>query len=261
MICSLDHDSHKNKPTGISGSTIKLFALFCMLIDHTAAIVLNDMISYRINTGVYDIATYQQEPLYYIMMIMRCIGRLAFPLFCFLLIEGFSYTRNRYKYTLRLFLFSLISEIPFDYAFRHAFISFGYQNVFFTLTIGLLVLILSEQISIHFAQNVSTHTVLQMVVLIGGALIAQMLRTDYGAFGIVTIYIMNYFRHDRVREYFGGCVILTLCNLMEVFTFAIYPLIKLYNNTRGWNLKYLFYAFYPVHIIILTAISYFLGYR
>ena len=113
---------------GLSGSTLKLIAIITMLIDHIGAAVIARLL----------IAGQGSEMLYKIYYAMRAVGRVAFPIFCFLLVEGFFYTGSRKKYALRLFGFALLSEIPFDLAFSGKILEFGYQNVFFTLLIGLL---------------------------------------------------------------------------------------------------------------------------
>lgn len=81
------------------------------------------------------------NPLYQTDMVLRGIGRVAFPIFCFLLVEGFLHTKNVWKYAGRLALFALVSEIPFDLAFQGEWLFMGYQNIFFTLLVGLLVMI------------------------------------------------------------------------------------------------------------------------
>lgn len=106
-----------NNNKNVTGSTLKIIAIVTMLIDHTAAVLLGNN------------------------MIMRMIGRIAFPIFIFLLIEGAIHTRSKMKYALRLCLFALISEIPFDLAFSNEAFFFGYQNVFFTLAIGMFMII------------------------------------------------------------------------------------------------------------------------
>lgn len=92
---------------GLSGSTLKLIAIITMLIDHIGAAVIARLL----------IAGQGSEMLYKIYYAMRAVGRVAFPIFCFLLVEGFFYTGSRKKYALRLFGFALLSEIPFDLAF------------------------------------------------------------------------------------------------------------------------------------------------
>lgn len=121
---------------GLSGSTLKLIAIITMLIDHIGAAVIARLL----------IAGQGSEMLYKIYYAMRAVGRVAFPIFCFLLVEGFFYTGSRKKYALRLFGFALLSEIPFDLAFSGKILEFGYQNVFFTLLIGLLTIMLFDAV-------------------------------------------------------------------------------------------------------------------
>ena len=121
---------------GLSGSTLKLLAIITMFIDHVGAAVLARMIIMGNNT----------ELLYKVYLTMRTIGRIAFPIFCFLLIEGFEHTRDRKKYALRLLAFAAISEIPFDLAFNSKVLEFGYQNVFFTLFIGLVTIMAMHEV-------------------------------------------------------------------------------------------------------------------
>ena len=132
----------KEKRRGIPGSTLKLIAIFVMLIDHIAATVISNILV-SVNFFMMGSAA-SQDPYYQTMsavyFIMRMIGRLGFPLFCFLLVEGFIHTRNKLKYVIRLALLCLISEIPFDLAFSGQVFYTGYQNVFFTLLIGFVVM-------------------------------------------------------------------------------------------------------------------------
>ncbi|HEX3021536.1 MAG TPA: TraX family protein, partial [Lachnospiraceae bacterium] len=139
---SLNDTVAQPKTRGISGSTIKLVAIFTMLIDHTAATILEKIIS---KSGMYDYYS-GNNILYNIYSIMRSIGRLAFPIFCFLLVEGLIHTRNKWKYALRMALFAVISEVPFDLAFANKPISWENQSVYFTLLIGLLVMVGFEYI-------------------------------------------------------------------------------------------------------------------
>lgn len=125
---------------GISGSTIKIIAVIAMLIDHTAAVVMIREIMAR---GFQEAALGGQSlllgwlmengVLFYGYEIMRMIGRLGFPIFCFLLVEGFQRTRDVKKYALRLGLFALISELPFNLAVTGRLWYSGYQNVYFTV--------------------------------------------------------------------------------------------------------------------------------
>lgn len=212
----------------LSGSSLKILALLIMLIDHMGAILF---------------------PQYFFL---RIIGRLAFPIFCFLLVEGFIHTKNVKKYALRLGIFALISEIPFDLALFNRPFDFSHQNIFFTLFIGLLVLI-----GIHkFKQR----PWIGYCIFIIGIIIAELSKVDYGSFGVIIILLFYIYHqhHNLIILTLGLFIFSLLLTPVEVFaTLAIIP-ITLYNGKRGISLKYVFYAFYPVHLLILYLIAHFL---
>ena len=136
----------------LSGYHLKMIALVTMLIDHVAAVLI-----WRVYAASYNITASMQlsdnlgdklivwvagnqDIIYTIYEWMRYIGRMAFPIYCFLLVEGFLHTRNVVKYTGRLAVFALISEIPFDLAISGRWWDANSNNVFFTLTLGLLAI-------------------------------------------------------------------------------------------------------------------------
>lgn len=129
-----------NPKSGIPGSTLKIIAITVMFIDHFAAIILESLI---LSPKVHSL-NISYNSVYNTYFVMRLIGRLGFPIFCFLLVEGFSHTHNKLKYLRNLAIFALVSEIPFDLAFRGNWYDFGYQNVFFTLFLGLVALIVFD---------------------------------------------------------------------------------------------------------------------
>lgn len=249
---------------GITGSTIKLIAIIVMFIDHTGAIILerilmNEGMSFVTETEAAIAFMQQNALLYAVYGILRMIGRLGFPIFCFLLIEGFMHTHDVKKYAGRLFLFALISEIPFDLGFRGEFIYWGYQNVFFTLLVGLLVMIGFQFIEEKTEQNKFLRAAAYVLILAAGMGAAQLMKTDYAAFGVLTIAVMYFFRNRKTLSAVLGCVTLTAMTLMEITAFfAVIPIHK-YNGQRGWNIKWLFYVFYPAHILLLYIIACVLG--
>ena len=110
-------DIQENKTGGLSGSTLKLIAIVTMLIDHVgAALVYRMMLAYIDRGGAENTSVYGRMLIIY--WVMRMIGRIAFPIFCFLMVEGFQKTHNKWKYAMRLGGFALLSEIPFDLAFN-----------------------------------------------------------------------------------------------------------------------------------------------
>lgn len=226
--------------TLFSGSTLKIIALITMLIDHVAATLLARIL---IVNG-YD------EAVYDCYFVMRKIGRIAFPIFIFLMIEGFGKTHSKLKYVLRMAAFAVISEIPFDLAFSAEILEFSYQNIFFTLLIGMVVMWAFEYIG-KKEWNVWLQLGLCMLVLVVGMELAEVLHTDYGAKGIMCIVIMYVFRWNRLMQIVAGSVAF----LWEITAPLAFIPIAFYNGKRGLRLKYIFYVFYPLHLIILYLIS------
>ena len=121
----------------LSGNALKGIACALMFIDHIGAVVLR----YLIFSGVWTRAKevpFSLSPPDALYVVCRLIGRCAFPLFLFLLVEGAAHSRSRLLYALRLFLFGLLSEIPFDLGISHTLVNWKRQNVMFTLFLSLL---------------------------------------------------------------------------------------------------------------------------
>lgn len=233
----------------ISSSTLKWIAIISMVIDHFAASL------YRLMPG-YTLECYR---------VLRGIGRIAFPIYCFLLVEGFFQTHDVRRYIGRCFLFALISEIPFDMALRGIVWYPGSQNVYFTLTLGLCTLAALEyfQGSRMNKQSHSTqkHCVqklcmqklcMQIACIAVAAVIAQIGDVDYHYRGILYIVMFYYCRRLGAleRDIVGAIAF----GLYEVWAPLAFIPIHLYNGQRGLRLKYFFYWVYPVHLLILGSI-------
>ena len=212
-----------------SSDFIKILACVTMLIDH-AAVVFN---------------VYSVYPLLYTSM--RTIGRLSFPLFCFLIVQGFRYTKNVKMYALRLLALAVLSEVIFDYVFYHAFFSWRGQNVVFTLFIGLLVLI-----GVRYFNN-RTLAVIGFAFL--GCTVAYLLNSDYRAMGVLMILFFYYKQYDRLGS-IVGIIILNVIN-WNIQAFATFSLIftEMYKEKERRLPKYFFYLFYPVHLIVLLLLK------
>lgn len=225
----------------INGLVLKLIAIITMLIDHVGAVL------------------YPSE------MIFRYIGRIAFPIFVFLVVEGFFYTRNIRKYEMRLLIFAFLSEIPFDLAFNGAMLEFHSQNVFFTLFLGLLML--------DLIQKVEKQVVWELILLAGFMAIAYFLKTDYDAGGVLLIYVFYKARERNLIKVIGlAAISFFVFGPVECFSLLALIPILLYNGQRGFRssrkiygnqaagipaivMKYVFYLFYPVHLLILHFID------
>ncbi len=239
---------------GISGSTLKIIAIIAMLIDHIGAVVV---------LGFLQHAWYGKRlvTLYYVMRLL--IGRIAFPIFCFLLVEGFAHTRNVKKYALRLLGFALISELPFNLAFEGKLFAPQYQNVFFTLFIGLLVMIGYRAVTEKLAADKWMKLILYAALLGAGVGVAFLLKTDYDAIGVFCIMALYIFRRNKTAQIMAGCAgFLASCFFTggsEMTAPLAFIPIGFYNGKRGLKMKYFFYLFYPVHLLVLYFIAYFLG--
>lgn len=238
------------KSFGITGSTFKIIACIIMFIDHIGAVIIERYL--RTLSG----AEFQR--VYEVDKVVRYVGRLAFPMFCFLLVEGFLHTRSKMKYVSRLFIFCLISEIPFNLAIAGSIWDREHQNVLFTLLIGFGVLILIEKLEKRFTNHWLQLTGMVLIAMAGAAL-ADYFMTDYGASGIITIFAMYILRNDKLQQMLMGCIVLTAYNSMEwTSLFALIPT-KLYNGQKGMSVKFLFYLFYPLHLLLLYGISVWIG--
>lgn len=247
---------------GLSGSTLKIIAIVTMLIDHLGAGLLGRLLY---QSGYVDIAYAQDVQammewmrehmgLYWAYTLSRAIGRVAFPIFCFLLVEGFQKTRDVKKYAIRLGMFALISEIPFDLAFSSKIVEFSYQNVYFTLFFGLLTMIACDVISKQNWKK-GLKGLLTAVAIVAGSVIAELLMTDYGAIGVICIIVLYLFRINKVYQIIAGCVAF----IWELTAPLAFIPIGFYSGKRGLKLKYVFYAFYPVHLLIIYGICILMG--
>lgn len=250
----------------MSSFVIKLIAIFSMLLDHSGDALLGRL------------------------SFLNMLGRIAFPLFAFQLVIGYSNTHNLKKYLIRLFLFALISQVPYGIFINNVF---GYNNelnIFFTLILGILVMLIYDyQPKITFnSQFLIIVAKVWSIFLI--LLSSQALKVDYGFWGvllILLIYILypnnlnnqnSYLRNALFKLsktqritifeiamfvmivakyicYFFTCSFGTIFELI-FFTFLPTVFMLIYNGKKGPSMKYFFYLFYPVHLIILDIISF-----
>jgi len=163
----------------LSGSMLKLIAVISMLIDHTAHVLVKVLPFMKISLFSLGGTNYT---VYYVM---RLIGRLAFPIFCFLIVEGFLHTRNVKKYCIRLAIFAAVSEIPFNFMLSGKFYDLSHQNVYFTLLIGVIALALYERLENHLYKFLAIGFLLAFT---------HLLHTDYGMNGVMLILVIYLLR-------------------------------------------------------------------
>ncbi|MCQ2451073.1 MAG: conjugal transfer protein TraX [Clostridia bacterium] len=228
-----------NKFKVIDGSMLKIIAVITMLIDHIAVFVL----PYTSLAG-YVLFTFLGKSMGLIQF-MRHIGRLAFPIYAFLITEGYIHTHDRKKYGRNLLIFALISEIPWNYAHTLS-LTFKNQNVFFTLFVGYLGICLYEKLN--------EKRFLQIIAILGLFLFTLLIKSDYGMIGYALILTMYILRKNRLIMAIAGSAI----TKVPLISFPAFIAIGLYNGKRGFIkskfLKYAFYIFYPVHLLVLGVI-------
>jgi hypothetical protein len=215
-----------------------MIAVITMLIDHTAYVLFTHM-----PQTMQEL--YSGGPSLY--RLCRDIGRVAFPIYCFLLIEGFLHTHDRFKYGRNLLFFALLSEIPWNFMNGYS-IRCDRQNVFFTLFLGYLAFCCIEA----FRERPWLQLILVLLLLF----VSYHLNADYGWRGFVFLLIMYGFRYQKVEQAVTGSCWLYY-EWKACFAFLS---INMYNGERGFikgKWKYAFYFFYPVHITVLVLIRYF----
>lgn len=218
----------------MKSSTLKWIAILSMMVDHYA-------VALYVSSASYTYGTYK---------VLRAIGRVAFPIYCFLLVEGFFHTHDVKKYISRCFVFALISEIPFDMALYGTYWNPESQNVMFTLTIGLCVMCALEHCKGHTWKCLLAQTVCVIV----GAVIAQVCEVDYHFRGVLYL-VMFYYLHESacdkwVRDVIGAVAF----GVYETAAPLAFIPIHFYNGERGIRLKYVFYLVYPLHLLVLGMI-------
>lgn len=224
----------------LSGSALKLIACLAMLSDHLAKFYFATFP--WANTVWFSIAGRSIS----FLQLMLMFGRFAFPIFVFLLIEGFEKTHNRKKYGLSLLVLGLISEIPFNLMNGNV-LFFPKQNVMFTLLLGYLAMCSLE----YFRSKPLVSLALLLVMFI----ISRYMDADYKTAGFIFIILMYGLRKERIIQTVACPVLLQ----MKLMVFLSLMLTCLYNGKRGFIkthfLKYCFYAFYPVHMLIIYFLS------
>ena len=237
----------------INNNTLKIIAMILMLLDHLWGTIIPGN------------------------QWMTLIGRMAFPIFAFLIVEGFFHTSDLKKYMKRLFIFGLISEIPFNLIYTGSIIFPFHQNVMFTLLLGLLIINEIDKIKNNKEIKKKIIPILKIFLFL---LISIIGFVDYGVTGVLTIVVFYLFRGFKLA-WIGQLISLILLYIvffegqsviLNIFNYEYFlPLqsigvlslifIWLYNGEKGKNnklIKYLFYSFYPVHMLVIYLIYYFI---
>lgn len=226
---------------GLYQEDIKIIACLCMLIDHIGMIFFSDTDLFRI------------------------IGRIAFPIYCFLLTEGFAHTHDKRKYALRLLIAAALSEIPYDLA-SYGMIIPTRCNVMVTLLLGFAALWLAEHVQLSFKGA------LFMGLMILCVLTADRVRSDYGGRGVLMVLLFAATADLPRKNLWRFALFLPLCFWMrgfsvnlwglsvpvELFAVLSMPFIACYNGkkrSRSAAVSRIFYGFYPGHFLVLYLLK------
>ena len=266
---------------GITSNAMKIIAVSAMFLDHFA-VVFGDRLYPALpflNAGGFEL--------------LRMIGRIAFPMFAYMIAIGATYTKNIYKYMGRLLAFAFLSEIPFDLAlfstpFGELLREKEHQNVFFTLFLGLICIFVYEKL-----RKVKLEFLSFPFLLFAAYAAENLLKTDYGAMGVLCIFFFYIFMHAPNGVKQTGivltCVVLSFMlsfkpyiqeavtvsgrtvhllhadiaarfNTNEIWAVFSLPVLLGHKGVKGKKLnRWFFYAFYPAHLLLLWLISLLIG--
>lgn len=215
---------------GLSANVLKLIAIITMTIDHIGLILLNDYTPFRI------------------------IGRIAFPIFAYFISEGCRYTKNRFRYFLNVFLLGVVCQGIF----------FGvgnslHNNILLTFSISILFVYVYNWFILHKKGIVWIILSLSLLYIAIELLSDYNITFDYGFYGIILPWIIS-LSNDKNYKLLLTIAGLTLISLslqgIQWYSFLAIPFLFLYNGKRGkLNIKYFFYAFYPLHMVIIYIID------
>lgn len=211
---------------------LKIIAVVCMFLDHYSA--------------VFEV--------YYFPF--RYLGRLTMPIMCFLVANGYRYTKNLKKYIMRMLAFGAVTEVFFNLALFGKIFAPQHQNVLFTFALGLA--------AIHFYQKAQEEGKNTILPVAGIAVLAEILRADYGAYGIVMIIIFYITTAENKIDIKKAALYLLVLNLpylalpegrIQGFSMLALVPIYFYNGRQGLKVKYFFYIFYPLHLAVIYSLT------
>lgn len=211
---------------------------------------------------------------------LTCVGRIAFPIFAFMAVEGYFHTHNLKKYLLRMLIFAVISEIPFDLMYGGTWFYPVHQNVIWTLMMGLVGIHLME--TVRKKKSIFVYILVSAIVVILGGLLGTLSMVDYYGIGVLTVFIFYFFRGRKWWCLLGQMLALYWVNV-ELLGGLMYPIrlfgmefelcqqglallallpIWLYRGRQGYHSKpfqYFCYAFYPIHMLVIVLVLNFIN--
>ena len=189
---------------------------------------------------------------------LRYIGRLSMPIYAFLLVQGYMHTRNFNRYALRMGIFALLSEVPYDLLFQGTWLEFQRQNILFTFLTALFVMKLLDA-------SAKSRNIFMFIGAVILTILPYFLHFSYGVYGVLTVLCFYLFQKYRGIDAVAFAA-LTYGqytqdgNTTQLYAIAAAIPVLLYNGKRGaLSLKYFFYISYPAHMLLLYAIHYVLA--
>ena len=240
----------QKKKFGISATTLKIIAVIFMFFGLVS--------TYILETHVFDVTALTADgssdgfSLPHILdLIFFLIGGLAFPIFCFLLVEGMQHTSNIKIYILRLLIFAVITEFIYDIANGNGLFYFKDQNVMFTLLISLITII--------GIRKYTGNLLAQSICFFIGIFVCHFINSDFGTlgYGVILTTLLYATREKKLFFNIAGPLLTIIASIFNGYLLALLAFIPInfYNGNRGFKCTYLFYAIYPVSLLILHFVG------
>lgn len=225
----------------LNGAQLKYIAFGSMLIDH-------------INKALIWPNLEGEGALQFISSIFDVIGRIAFPIFSFFIVEGFFRTHDKKKYLLNLLFFAVISEIPYDMFSSKVILEFRLNNVLFSLALSLISIWILDEFRKRYEDKLGKFWILISIpLLIIMFFVSNFVSGDYDFHAILTAFVF-YMIYERPV---AGAICAYLTIVKEVWSILGFGLTILYNGEKGKQNKIFNYLFYPVHLFILGLLRFY----
>ncbi len=221
----------KNKLGFLNGTALKLIAMLCMVSDHVGDNFFPDM-------------TW-----------MRIIGRVAMPLFAFCVSEGYIHTHDRKKYLLRMGIFALVSELPFDLVTAGR-LEYTHQNIMYTFFLAIAALMIFDRLT--SGERKKAGYILGTLAVMIFCAVSLLTGADYNLYGVGIVFLFYVFRNKALWLRDGAAAVWhLLVRNMGIYLWGLLGFIPIlfYNGEKGKGLKWLFYAFYPGHLLIIWLVK------
>nr|WP_072537160.1 TraX family protein [Anaerococcus mediterraneensis] len=221
---------------GINGAQLKYIAFASMFIDHFNKAIITPFL-----TG--------SGPMVIITTIFDILGRIAFPIFAFMIVEGFFKTKSRWSYLRNLLIFAVISEIPYDMFQSAVFINTWSQNILWGLALGLFTIMVIDKLKEKIKKR-PLWIFVSLLLVVLSSLGSMLISSDYEYYAIITIYLYYLFYEKRIIA--SGLSYLVI--IKEIYAILGFATVLLYNGEKGKQNKIFNYLFYPVHMLIFGII-------